>query len=53
MFKLFGLLTMPISLALKLIRLPLTIMSCVIKLGCMLLILGIPAVIIALIIYLD
>jgi hypothetical protein len=41
---------MPINLALKLIKLPLTIMSCIFKLGCMLVVLGIPIAVIVLII---
>ena len=49
---LFKLVTLPISLAFKLIRLPLTIMSCITKLGCLLVVIGIPVVIIVLIIYL-
>ena len=53
MFQLLGLVTLPLRLALKLIRLPLTIMSCITKLGCLLVVIGIPAVIIVLIIYLT
>ena len=52
MFKLLGLATLPLRVALKLLKLPLTIMSCITKLGCLLVVLGIPAVIIALVIYL-
>ena len=53
MFQLLGLVTLPLRLALKLIRLPLTIMSCITKLGCLLVVIGIPVVIIVLIIYLT
>ena len=53
MFKLLGLLFLPISIALKLLRLPLTIMSCITKLGCLLVVVGIPAAIVALVIYLN
>ena len=52
-FKLIKLVTLPVSIALTLIRLPFTIMSCITKLGCLLLVVGIPAVIIALVIYLN
>jgi len=51
MFKLLGLLFLPISLILKLMKLPFTIMSCITKLGCMLVVIGVPVVIIVLIIY--
>ena len=51
MFKLLGLLFMPISLMMKLMKLPFTIMSCITKLGCLLVVIGIPAVIIVLIVY--
>jgi len=37
----------------QLIKLPLTIMSCITKLGCLVMVIGIPAAIIALIIYLT
>ena len=53
MFKLFGLVTWPISVALKLLRLPFTIMGCITKLGCLLVVAGIPAGIIALVIFLN
>jgi|TARA_B100000809_G_scaffold111151_1_gene109747 hypothetical protein len=52
MFKLLGLLFLPISLMMKLMKLPFTIMSCITKLGCLLVVIGIPVVIIVLIIYL-
>ncbi len=52
MFKLLGLLFLPVSLIMKLMKLPFTIMSCITKLGCMLVVIGIPVVIIVLIIYL-
>ncbi|MCH7842622.1 MAG: hypothetical protein IH963_11165 [Chloroflexi bacterium] len=53
MFQLLGLVTLPLRLALKLIRLPLTIMSCITKLGCLLVVIGIPVVIVVVIIYLT
>ncbi len=52
MFKLLGLLFLPISLMMKLMKLPFTIMSCITKLGCLLVVIGIPVAIIVLIIYL-
>ena len=51
MFKLLGLLFLPVSLMIKLMKLPFTIMSCITKLGCLLLVVGIPVVIILLILY--
>ncbi|MDP6496648.1 MAG: hypothetical protein QF925_02245 [Dehalococcoidia bacterium] len=42
---------MPISLMMKLMKLPFTIMSCITKLGCLLVVIGIPVVIIVVIIY--
>ncbi len=53
MFKLLGLLFLPISLIMKLMKLPFTIMSCITKLGCLLLVIGIPVVIVVLIIKLS
>ena len=53
MFKLLGLLFLPISLMMKLMKLPFTIMSCITKLGCLLLVIGIPVVIVVLIIKLG
>ena len=53
MFKLFGLVTLPLSLAMKLIKLPLTIASCITKLACLSVVIGIPVIVIALIIYLG
>jgi hypothetical protein len=53
MFKLLGLITLPLRLVMQLIKLPLTIMSCITKLGCLMVVIGIPAAIIALIIYLT
>ncbi len=53
MFKLLGLLFLPISLMMKLMKLPFTIMSCITKLGCLLLVIGIPVVIVVLIIKLS
>ena len=52
MFKLLGLLFLPISLMMKLMKLPFTIMSCITKLGCLLVVIGIPVAIIVVIIYL-
>ena len=48
MFKLIGLATLPLRMVIKLIKLPLTIVSCITKLGCLLVVIGIPAVIIVL-----
>ncbi len=48
---LFKLVFWPLSFALKLIRLPFTIMSCITKLGCLLVIGGIVAGIVALFIW--
>jgi len=42
---------LPISLMMKLMKLPFTIMSCITKLGCLLVVIGIPVVIIVVIIY--
>ncbi len=53
MFGLIKLLFWPLSFALKLIRLPLTIISCITKLGCFLVIGGIVAVVIVAYIYLN
>ena len=53
MFKLLGLLFLPISLMMKLMKLPFTIMSCITKLGCLLVVVGIPVVIVVLIIKLS
>ncbi len=53
MFKLLGLLFLPISLIMKLMKLPFTIMSCITKLGCLLVVIGIPVVIVVLIIKLG
>jgi len=53
MFKLLGLLFLPISLIMKLMKLPFTIMSCITKLGCLLVVIGIPVVIVVLIITLS
>ena len=53
MFKLLGLLFLPISLIMKLMKLPFTIMSCITKLGCLLVVIGIPVVIVVLIIKLS
>ncbi len=52
MFQIFKLVTLPISIALKLMRLPFTIMSCITKLGCLLVVIGIPVAIVVLVIYL-
>lgn len=48
MFKLIGLATLPLRMVIKLIKLPLTITSCITKLGCLMVVIGIPAVIIVL-----
>ncbi|NQW24452.1 MAG: hypothetical protein HQ475_13535 [SAR202 cluster bacterium] len=48
-----GLVTLPISIVLKLVRLPLTIIGCVTKLGCALVIVGLPAGILVLYLYLT
>ena len=53
MFQLLGLVTLPIRFAIKLLKLPFTIMSCITKLGCLLVVIGIPVGIVALIIYLN
>ena len=53
MFKLLGLLFLPISLLMKLMKLPFTIMSCITKLGCLLVVVGIPVVIVVLVIKLG
>ena len=53
MLKLLGLLFLPISLLMKLMKLPFTIMSCITKLGCLLVVIGIPVVIVVLIIKLG
>ncbi len=48
MFGILGLATMPLRMLTKLIKLPFTIMSCIAKLGCMLVVIGIPVLIIIL-----
>ena len=53
MFQLLGLATLPLRLAIKLMKLPFTIMSCIPKLGCLLVVIGIPVGIVVLIIYLT
>ena len=53
MFQLLGLATLPLRLAIKLMKLPFTIMSCITKLGCFLVVIGIPVGIVVLIIYLT
>jgi len=53
MFQLLGLATLPLRLAIKLMKLPFTIMSCITKLGCLLVAIGIPVGIVVLIIYLT
>ncbi len=53
MFGLIKLVFWPLSFALKLIRLPFTIISCITKLGCRFVIGGIVAGIVALLIYLN
>ena len=53
MFGLIKLLLFPLSFALKVIKLPFTIMSCVTKMGCLLVIGAIVAGVVALLIYLN
>ena len=53
MFQLLGLVTLPLRLAIKLIKLPFTIMSCITKLGCLIMVIGVPACIIILIVQLS
>ena len=53
MFKLLKLITMPLSLAITLIKLPLTIASFITKMACLTVVIGIIAVIIALIMFLG
>jgi hypothetical protein len=53
MFQLLGLVTLPLRLILKLMKLPFTIMSCITKLGCLFVVIGIPIVVIVLIIQLS
>ncbi len=48
MFQLLGLATLPLRMVIKLMKLPFTIMSCVTKLGCLLVVIGIPVLIVAL-----
>ena len=48
MFQLLKLATLPLRLLIKLLKLPFTIMSCITKLGCMLVVVGIPVLMIAL-----
>ncbi len=49
--SLFKLITLPIGLVLKLIRLPFTIMSCIAKLGCLIMVAGVVAAIVAVWVY--
>lgn len=49
--KLFKLITLPIGLVLKLVRLPFTIMGCIAKLGCLIVVAGIVAAIVAVLVY--
>ena len=53
MFAIIKLVFWPLSFALKLMRLPFTIMACITKLGCLLVIGGIVAGVVALLIYLN
>ena len=53
MFQLLGLVTLPLRLVIKLMKLPFTIMSCITKLGCLIMVIGVPAVIIILIVQLT
>ena len=48
MFRLLRLAISPVRLVIKLFKLPFTIISCVTKLGCMLVVIGIPLLVIAL-----
>ena len=48
MFQLLRLATFPLRLVIKLLKLPFAIMSCITKLGCMLVVIGIPVLVIAL-----
>jgi len=52
-FALLKLVFWPLSFALKLMRLPFTIMACITKLGCLLVIGGIVAGVVVLLIYLN
>ena len=52
MFALIKLVTWPLRFAFTLLKLPFTIMSCITKLGCMLVLAAIVAGIIAVVIYL-
>lgn len=45
------LITLPISLVLKLVRLPFTIMGCIAKLGCLVLVAGVVAGVVAVLVY--
>lgn len=51
MFALIKLVTWPIRFAFTLMKLPFTIMSCITKLGCMLVLVAVVAGIIAVVIY--
>ena len=53
MFALIKMVLWPLSFALKLVRLPFTIISCITKLGCLLVIAGIVAGVVAILIYLN
>ena len=48
MLQLLGLATLPLRLVIKLLKLPFTIMSFITKLGCLLVVIGIPVVVIVL-----
>ncbi|MCH7714074.1 MAG: hypothetical protein IIC99_10675 [Chloroflexi bacterium] len=45
------LITLPIRLVLKLVRLPFTIMGCIAKLGCLIVVAGVVAAIVAVLVY--
>ena len=53
MFALIKLVFWPLRFAMMMMRLPLTIMSCITKLGCLLVIGGVVAGIVAVLIYLN
>ena len=48
MFQLLRLATLPVRLVIKFLKLPFTIMSCITKLGCVVVVIGIPVLVIAL-----
>lgn len=48
MFKLFGLVTLPLRMVINLMKLPFTILSCMTKAGCLLVMAGVPVLFIVL-----